>query len=71
MALTQSEVEAKLAALEERISFLTQVTDTLEWRFDQGVERWDRWVAELRDALTRITRQLDRVRKHIPQPPRP
>jgi hypothetical protein len=59
-------VEAKLAALEDRISLLAQVTDNLELRFDEGADRWDQWVGETRNALVGIRRQLDRLRAQLP-----
>jgi hypothetical protein len=62
-------MEAKLTALEERISFLTEASESLEWRFEHAVERWVSWSVELREALSTIAKHLDRIRRHIPLPP--
>ena len=50
MALTQDQMEAKLAALEDRVSLLSQVVDTLENRLDREEERWTDWALILRAA---------------------
>jgi len=71
MALTKDEVEAKLAALEDRITLVARVTDNLELRFDEGAERWDAWVSETRNAIVRLRRQLDRLREQGPLSPPP
>jgi len=63
MVLTKDEVEAKLAALEDRISLLARVTDNLELRFDEGAERWDDWVSETRNAIVCLRRQLNHLRE--------
>jgi hypothetical protein len=68
MPLTPSEVEAKLAALEERIAFLNQGSESLEGRFDQAFEHWDRWAEEVGDFLNRITWRLERLRELLPPP---
>lgn len=70
MALTKEEMEAKIAALEDRISFLSQVTDSLEWRFEHGVERWTLWAADLRMALRALSKQIDHIRQKVPMPQR-
>jgi hypothetical protein len=70
MVLTKDEVEAKLAALEDRISLLARVTDNLELRFDEGAERWDEWVSETRNAIVCLRRQLDHLREQLPLPRR-
>ena len=66
MALTPTEIEAKIAALEDRIGLLFQTTDNLESLVQQGEERWFRWAQELREALRVINRQMDRVRRTLP-----
>jgi hypothetical protein len=70
MVLTKDEVEAKLAALEDRISLLARVTDNLELRFDDGAERWDAWASETRNAIVCLRRQLDHLREQLPLPRR-
>ena len=69
MPLTKSEMEAKLAALEDRISVLSQGTDTLEARFDQCAEGWNRWASELRQTLVAIATRLEHLGKTLPPPP--
>ncbi len=66
MALTQDEMEAKIAALEDRISLLFQTTDTLESRFNWGLARWIGWATELRLALTVINSQIEHVGDKLP-----
>jgi len=66
MALTKSEVEAKLAALEDRISLLFQATDSLEWRLEHGLEIWEGCAVELQVALAGVQKQIGRLRKGGP-----
>ncbi len=66
MALTGDEAEAKIAALEDRISLLFQTTDALESRFDWAVSRWIGWATELRLALTVISNQIEHVCNKLP-----
>ncbi len=70
MALTKEEMEAKIAALEDRITFLSQTTDSLEWRFEHGVERWVAWASDLQMALRTVSKQIDHLRQKVPVPPR-
>lgn len=67
MALTKNEMEAKIAALEERVSLLSQTTDHLEQRFEHATDRWAGWVAE---SFSAISRQMDQIRKRVPLPPK-
>ena len=62
MTWTNSEIEAKLAALEDRISFLFQTTDTLEIRFERWTEMWEVWAVELQGALATVEKQISRTR---------
>ena len=63
MALTKKEMEAKLAALEERIDLVSRFTETLEGQFQSEAERWRRWEEELRKAASVISRQLARLQQ--------
>ena len=58
MALTPTETEAKIAALEDRVSLLFQATDSLESQFEQDEQLWSQWATELREALAVIGRQI-------------
>ena len=69
MPLTKSEMEAKLAALEDRISVLSQGTDTLETRFEQWETGWNQWAAQLRQTLVAIATRLEHLGKTLPPPP--
>ena len=69
MALTKQEVEAKLAALEDRVALLTQVVDTLEDRFQLKVEQWTDWLLVHRNLLEVMDRELTRVRGKEPGAP--
>ena len=62
MALTRQEMEAKLAALEDRVALLSQVVDTLEDRFQLKVEQWTDWLRVHRNLLEVMDRELTRVR---------
>ena len=66
MALTKREMEAKIEALEERVTLLTQTTDSLEQRFEHAADRWAGWIV---GALSVIGRQVDQIRKQVPLPP--
>lgn len=66
MALTKREMEAKIEALEERMSLLAQTTDSLEQRFEQATDRWAGWIV---GALSVIGRQVEQIRKQVPWPP--
>ena len=48
MALTRDEMEAKLAAMEDRVALLCQVVDRLERRLDRKDEMWADWAIILR-----------------------
>ena len=61
MPLTKQEMEAKLAALEDRIALLGQVVDTLENRLDQKVKQWTDWAVLLHVLSEVIDRQLRQV----------
>ena len=61
MPLTKQEMEAKLAALEDRIALLGQVVDTLEDRLDQKVKQWTDWSLLLHVLTEVIDRQLQEV----------
>ena len=65
MALTPTEIEAKIATLEDRISLLFQATEKLESQLERGEERWFWWAKELRAALAIINGQLERVRNNL------
>ena len=69
MAWTHSEIEAKLAALEDRITFLFQNTDSLELRFEQWTEMWESWAVELQTALAGVEKQISRIRNAPPPSP--
>ena len=62
MALTRGEMEAKLAALEDRISLLTQTVDKLENRLFQKGQEWSDWSLLLHVLTEVIDRQLERER---------
>ncbi len=70
MVLTQGELEAKVAALEDRISFLSQATDSLEWRFEHGIERWTCCAAELQEGLAALSKQVEQIRRRVLSPRR-
>lgn len=70
MALTKKEMEVKIAALEDRISFVSETAESLEWRFEHGVERWTAWASDLQTALRAISRQIDTIRQKVPMPQR-
>ena len=62
MALTRQEMEAKLAALEDRVSLLSQVVDNLEDRFQLKMEQWTDWLIVHRNLLEVMDREMTRVR---------
>ena len=68
MPLTKPEMEAKLAALEDRIALLGQVVDTLEDRLDQKVKQWTDWSLLLHVLSEVIDRQLQEVGRKTPGP---
>lgn len=70
MPLTKAEMEAKLAALEDRISLLSQTVDSLENRFEQGVEQWTDWALTARSALAGICKRIDQIHRKLPLPPK-
>ncbi len=70
MALSEAEIEAKLAALEERISLVAQATERFERWVEQTTEKWASWATELKASLTTIGMELDHIRKKVPLPPR-
>ncbi|OFW11108.1 MAG: hypothetical protein A3G20_05240 [Acidobacteria bacterium RIFCSPLOWO2_12_FULL_59_11] len=61
-------MEAKLAALEERIDLLSRFTETLEGQFDSEAERWKRWEEGLSEAVVAIGRRLARFREKVSLP---
>ncbi|MBI4463585.1 MAG: hypothetical protein HY647_02670 [Acidobacteria bacterium] len=56
-------MEAKLAALEERIDLLFRFTETLEEQFQSEAERRKRWEERLGEVSGVIGRQLARLRE--------
>jgi len=62
MPLTKQEMEAKLAALEDRVGLLTTTVDTLEDRWDQKGQEWADWSLLLHVLTEVIDRQLERDR---------
>ena len=62
MALTRGEMEAKLAALEDRIGLLSQTVDNLENRLIQKGQEWSDWSLLLHVLTEVIDRQLERER---------
>ena len=69
MSLTNKEMQAKLEALEERLSLLSQTTDSLEQRLEQAEDRWVGWMVSLRAALAALGRRMDLIRKRTPLTP--
>ena len=69
MALTRQEMEAKLAALEDRVALLSQVVDTLEDRFQLKMEQWTDWLAVHRNLLEVMDREMTRVQGKGREPP--
>ena len=65
MSLTKTEMEAKIADLEDRVSLLSETTDSLEGRLQDGIERWAHCAAEVRGALGSFSRQLERLRRKL------
>ena len=61
MALTTEEMEAKLAALEDRVALLGQVVDRLERRLDRKEEMWADWALILRAASAVIEGEMRRA----------
>lgn len=61
MALTRGEMEAKLAALEDRVTLLSQVVDTLESRLDRKEEMWTDWAFILRAASAVVEGEMRRA----------
>ena len=62
MALTRLEMEAKMAALEDRIALLTQTVDTLENRLFQKGQEWSDWSLLFHVMTEVVDRQLERDR---------
>jgi hypothetical protein len=58
MTLTTGEMEAKLAALEDRVALLCQVVDRLERRLDRKEEMWADWALILRAASAVIEGEM-------------
>jgi len=54
MALTKSEMEAKLAAIEDRLEMLSQFVESLETRVDRKEDLWADWALILRAATAVI-----------------
>jgi len=69
MALTRQEMEAKLAAIEDRVGLLSQVVDTLEDRFQLKMEQWTDWLLVHRNLLEVMDREMGRARGEIQKPP--
>lgn len=69
MPLTRQEMEAKLAALEDRVGLLTKTVDTLENRWDQKGQEWADWSLLLHVLTEVIDRQLDRDRGKTAESP--
>ena len=69
MPLTRNEMEAKLAALEDRVALLSQVVDTLEDRFQLKMEQWTDWLSVHRNLLEVMDREMTRVRGKGPGSP--
>lgn len=69
MALTRQQMEAKLAALEDRVALLSQVVDSLEDRFQLKIEQWTDWLRVHRNLLEVMDREMTRVRGRGPEPP--
>lgn len=67
MALTRDEMEAKLAAIEDRVGLLTQVVDGLEDRFQLKIEHWTDWLLVHRNLLEVMDREMRRARGEIPE----
>jgi hypothetical protein len=61
MALTRDEMEAKLAAMEDRLGLLWQFVESLEARVERKEELWTDWVLILRAATTVIESKAARV----------
>ena len=68
MALTRQEMEAKLAAIEDRVGLLSQVVDTLEDRFQLKMEQWTDWLLVHRYLLEVMDREMGRARGEIRKP---
>ena len=69
MPLTRQEMEAKLAALEDRISLLTQTVDNLENRLFQKAQEWSDWSLLFHVMTEVVDRQLERDRGTTPESP--
>jgi hypothetical protein len=61
MMLTTEEMEAKLAAIEDRVALLCQVVDRLERRVEWKEEIWADWAIILRAASAVIEREMRQV----------
>ncbi|MGH9785199.1 MAG: hypothetical protein ACRD88_13540 [Terriglobia bacterium] len=69
MVLKRQEMEAKLAAIEDRVALLSQVVDTLEDRFELKMEQWTDWLRVHRTLLEVMDREMTRVRGKEPGAP--
>lgn len=69
MPLTNQEMEAMLAALEDRVGLLAQTVDTLENRVHQKAEEWSDWSLLLHVLTEVIDRQLERDRGKTSESP--
>jgi len=58
MVLTTEEMEAKMAALEDRVALLCQVVDRLERRMDRKEELWADWALIVRAASAVIEAEI-------------
>jgi len=58
MTLTKEEMEAKLAAIEDRVALLRQVVDRLERRLDRKDEMLGDWALILRAAAAVIEGEM-------------
>ena len=61
MALTKQEMEAKLAALEDRVALLSQAMDKVEDRLDRKKEMWADWAVVLRAASAVVEGEMRRA----------
>ena len=62
-------MEARLAALEDRVGLLMQVVDALEDRFQLKMEQWTDWLLVHRNLLEVMDRDMRRARGEIRKPP--
>jgi hypothetical protein len=63
MTLTQEEMEAKLAAIEDRVTLLCQVVDRLERRLERKEEMWADWALVLRAASAVVEGEMRQAKE--------